>query len=949
MLRSVRRPTLALALATAFVACTCEQEATTGTEDPVESRKPFEDAPPVEVSKELPDPLWARELSRLPHSAQAIVLVNPEKLRKALAGGVLRDRVEQALSGFGGAIVLTFVDGLLEELDPSRPIAVAAFAVPDEDLYLHTRLGVVTDPDLVPPFIHNRALLPTRDPARLIAAADPLWERLGFRAVAEPVGLPAGALLFTRPESDEAAELSVVLIPEQLGVRVELLWGSFSHPARHGAAMRRVAAAPVERARAETPAVRQLLVQKPLVGALYEPEGVASFSLALALIEANQAVRATGSELRPSTWARGVAIALVGHNILDPRDRIHADSTFAVELERDRGLELYTTTSVTPLGAKIGSDALEASGHVFDPLGEPPALLLQGGESMRASAANSEALRWGRQLELPRLRERWSWAGGPAVQGALTSSRWPTLVTLQRVIAPEELDIEGLLPDAFTIVVPKVTEDPSKFEVALAFDYRAQVDTAPAVAALEGLAWPGGAKPEVERREVGDRQVVLVGVGVEPASVLDLESPRRRGPIERVDVKLDSAGSSRLLPLEWTGWFETVGPNWASWVDVVGTARFVQSGHGASLVGAASIAVADENPPPPTLRAFTAKVPQPTEVFADGRGWHCLRDIPHVAVGALDQLSNRYSTSPSRFASRLGLQSPDWNVVAQLAEGEDESSEKLWQRSIDSLDQVWATVEPLIVCGESDPPSEPYARRVRASWLTSLADWADGLPEPERARKWGEQACELGSERACRRLAAIEQRSTVAVPVRDWLSYPLFGKANAEIVVSTRKVHFEGKPVVDLPRALEEHLAVHHLPGSDVAIFADASATYEQLAEVTSQVLATGLTPQLVLRDPRGRLMALEVTDEETLARVQGDDATLRDLDPTRPRLVRAGDGLLYYRLTRVSGETTWGQLSERLLVFGELGAEASEGERMRFRAVGSSAAVPTVVFGSPR
>lgn len=931
------------------MACTCEQKETPHTEDPTEARKPFEGAPEVEVSRELPDPLWARELSRLPHSAQAIVLINPEKLRTALGGGVLRDRVEKALEGYGGAIVLSFADGLLEELDPSRPIAVAAFAVPDEDLYLHARLGVVTDPDLVPPFIHNRALLPTRDPARLISAADPLWERLGFRRVTDPVGLPPDALLFSRPESDEAAELSVVLVPEQLGVRVEVLWGSFSHPARHAAALRRVAAPPVERARVETPAVRQLLVQKPLMGALHEPEGVASFSLALALIEANQAVSATGSELRPSTWARGVAIGLVGQNILDPRDRIHADSTFAVELEPNRGLELHTTISVTPLGARVGNDALEASGHVFDPLGEPPALLLQGGESMRASTASSEALRFGRQLELPKLRERWSWAGGPAVQGALTSSRWPTLLTLQRVVAPEELDIEGLLPDAFTILVPKVTANSADFQVALAFDYRAQVDTAPAVAALEGLTWPGGAKPSVERREIGDRQVVLVGVGVEPAAVLDLDSPRRRGPIERVDVKLDAAGASRLLPVEWTGWFETVGPNWAAWVDVVGTARFLQSSHGASLVGAASIAVADENPPEPTLRAFTTEVPQPTEVFADGRGWHCLRDIPHVAVGALDQFSNRYSTSPARFATRLGLESPDWNVVAELAEGEDETSQKLWQRGVESLDQVWSTVEPLIVCGESDPPSEPYARRVRANWLTSLADWADGLPEPERARKWGEQACELGSERACRRLAAIEQRSTVAVPVRDWLSYPLFGKANAEIVVSTRKVHFEGKPVVDLPRALEEHLAAHHLPGSDIAIHADASATYEQLVEVTSQVLAAGLTPHLLLRDPRGRWMALQVTDEDTLRRVQGDDARVHDLDLARPRLAAGETWLLFHRLTRVSGEMTWGQLSERLLLFGELRADASEGETMRFRAVGSSTAVPTVVFGPPR
>jgi hypothetical protein len=263
-------------------------------------------------------------------------------------------------------------------------------------------------------------------------------------------------------------------------------------------------------------------------------------------------------------------------------------------------------------------------------------------------------------------------------------------------------------------------------------------------------------------------------------------------------------------------------------------------------------------------------------------------------------------------------------------------------RAGETLDQIWATVEPLIECGEKEPASEPTARRVRGRWLAALSTWADAIPDPQRARTWANEGCQLGDEIACERVDVFQSRETVAIPVRPWLSYPLLGTPSLELVLGTRSMRLEGRPVSDgqdLIRSLRHRLGDRPLLGRDVAVHVDASVPYAKLRAVSDVLWGHGLVPRVVVRDPAGRLMALEV-------RPPAADSTNIELVKVSWRaktLVRTPGAAL--ELVDVPSGATWGQVSERLLELGAPSASPSEAEAARNRAVGSSSAVPPLIL----
>lgn len=930
----------ALAAAMGASGCTCGRDDDTASTTGPEKMLAFETSPTVDVAAGLPDPLWALELGRLPPSAQHVVLVNPEKLRGAVASGALRERLAEVLEPLGGPLALALVEGLLEDVDGSRPIAVGAFALPNERELADARFGAVTDTTAIPAFVHTRVIVPGRDALGLLSALATASEGAGIETYAlDPAltaRLPPSTRVFAQSPADAAArpDLVVVAIPDHRELRLEILWGTYTNRPHYEDQLLRVAAPPREHPPPRSPALNDILIERPLLGIIERPEGAAQLAFATALIESARAVEESSSSHATATWARGLAVALVGYATLDPRDRIQAETALGIDLDQD--LVVRSVTTLTPAGASVADAAVPSSGYVYDAIEGKVALWLRSGESMRASTDAALPPTWTRSLSEQELRGRWSWASGLSTESGIRHSRWPTLGTISRVLAPEGLDVSEMLPDAMTLAVGH--GDPAP--IAIALDYGPQVDVAAAQSALEGLPWPDGV-PALTVHEVQGRKLLLVGIGGDADQLIDVAQPHRPGQLERVWIDRAKTDAKALLPETWASWFEMLGPAWAGWIDAVDRANYLQVRRGATLLGHATIGLEPGRKPAQIqLRAHAEKAPAPLAVVEDGQGWHCLRDIPVLAIDALDAVSAHHSTPAGRLASSLGYEDPDWAALGDLVHGDDERARNLLSGGAQALDTIWSTIDPLLQCAEQEPASEPTARRVRAHWLAALATWADALPDPERARAWGREGCTAGAQRACELLERMHARESVALVVRPWLSYALLGTPSLELAVAPRTMWLEGRPVAgidDLERSLHHRLSARPLLGRDVAVHVDAAVSVQVLRAVVDVILAHGLVPQLVVRDPVGRLMALEITGPDPAWPVE--PISLRAKPLVRPASATPA-------LSHLPRNMTWAQLSERLLELGALPPSPSPGEAARHRAVGSASAVPALVLG---
>lgn len=509
---SPRRTSRALALALVSGLCACPGTPTTDSAPAAVTHEPVSKTFPREASAPTPEAL--RNALQVLGDRAAVVLVLrdagwPETVAQL---GALAPESAPALESPEALLRATLESfeiqvsaAPLRGRDPDRAIVLSMTEAPDElSLGRTVRVlhGVTTEPF---PGVRHQLLVPARDPDALRDSLS-AW----FSAEREPwpelVSGRAGARAFRLPDG------FIAVLPEGQGVRVVIVHTSTGQLLAQLRA--RLDATPVELP--DTPATRQLGDPRAPFAALLRPWRGREERRALNVIEIHSLLGVVPPDQRASVLANAVRIALDVELML---------SSVGVELDDwsvsvssvDGTLHGRAVGSLTPAGRRVF--AARGAG-----LPRAPAVIAPDDVSEQWLRADVSAMvaaseRASEFLELPLEQRRAMWGNcARCTSHAILRAPFSTLGS----IFPDAPGVRELLA-ASPRALQFVTFSPGeyykpRYALAVLCAPGATIDGA---ATARGLT-SGDARHAVTTRD--DGELLLIGEGVEPAPVFDLNA-----------------------------------------------------------------------------------------------------------------------------------------------------------------------------------------------------------------------------------------------------------------------------------------------------------------------------------------------------------------------------------------------------------------------------------------
>ncbi|MEO1268534.1 MAG: hypothetical protein AAFX99_10580, partial [Myxococcota bacterium] len=603
----------------------------------------------------------------------------------------------------------------LEGLDRSRPILVGLYGVPESELFDLVIVGNIPDPLEAPTFLHNRFVVPAREPVTL-AASLAQWGRL--------VGLqeaPTGGLTAIHPQSVAMAGpgLSVLMLPGTDHVRVDVaiqpIGGKIETPP---GMVEMITRAPVAWD-ASTPArIHQL--EGAGAAALYvDFDRFASAYMAYSTMEIAQGMAQFPPELQLKLLAQGTFNALTIGRMMHPRNRGVDDMTLSIE--GTNVLDGRLTQSLTPSNRIAYEAALLRNRPRTEAQATQPVATLQVRRSWRELVRALPEPTWGGLWDSQDFMDNLELVGRIPLLYTLFAAPWRGLNFAVDEIKAMDPDLPVELPHHMTVVLETFTLSGSSASVVagMVLDLPPGTPTEPykrlAQHAETFLAQLGLKSPlQLQSVTESSNTRILVGIGKTPDQLFH-ERVGGPAPLEDFELHIHGATAEQLLS-------QANMPGLANIFGHLGTLSIVDRADGGCLatrIFATLDAPGDRVVPEPMVinDPRPAVVPEPMT-----EGEACLINVMHA------------------FEEGLGL-----------AADEDP----------DAIYTIFTTSEPhlapLFACARKDPSTTAESRFVESGWYMLASRVSSWSNQEEQSRMWSQKACSLERQAGCR-LAEQQQQ-----------------------------------------------------------------------------------------------------------------------------------------------------------------------------------------------
>lgn len=802
-MRSMFRP-LTLALFS-MLSLACNR----GSDAASDGGKPTAEVTPASAAKlvgapapAVPEPT-AKLLAAVGEGAPAVVVLRDEaiatlneRLPKLLPAPALAEMAELTGAVNGVDVLAKLAETLdlpvrkaeLKGRDPARPIVVSAFESPvSGPPGMAVALMPVVDGHQLP--LRHQVVLPAKDVTALLGsmrawlpAEDTIERPELVKGLEGAVGLelkrrwPLQTFIALVPED---GHLRVVLLHEGRGIDsaselrslVDVKVGDLS----------------------DTPALRHAGRDEHALAVLVRPWHLRSLGVWTGLNQTMLAVDTVGPDQRWMAMTRGTAITATAE-VLSPDDQAEFDDwSFAMSADAD-SLRLTSVASLTPTGRKIWDAA--ATKPVAAPRlrKEVDASLTVALDIAAAlGEAKGHTLREGSLGDLARTFQNCG-----VTCPMFSALRWPASAV--RTLAPE-VSRTGTGVASAQLVMPSSSE-PARVAVALVGD------DLPAAEVLKGavgvLARPGAAAKVEEGTHAG-HPALLVGNGIEPATIFELGAESPEPP-----ALLRAQGR---LPAE---------------------------------LGGGSLRSAMHRAGP----ALTFEL-----VFGPGK----LRSLLDYSAATWDSpLGSGEATKASRCLHELAwVLVDDVNSIAMVA---------VDQRATTAVTAA-GKIGPLVTCAAEDPQLAEAARGLASLMTATMAGALLEVPDYRAARAVLQTGCPEGRSDgpACERLAAM---ADVAIPTLQQFSVPEQCRPEYDpgfgmpVVVNSDGIFIAGRKVAAsssaIAAAVVEQMSMDgrsEKVGSTLALWVEGSLPFSVVEPVVAAAASLDSELGAVINDESGKAM----------------------------------------------------------------------------------------------
>ncbi len=595
--------------------------------------------------------------------------------------------------------------------DLERPLVAALFETDGDEFALAEGL-------LAPDFVQrglsgigHRILIPASDPQRLATA---IAETMSGEPLPPPPGM-AGTRIFATEERDTFT----AVLAEAGRVRIELLTdrvpaaGGQSRSGAPEAWLERIATAP-EATLPKTPALRQAAVEQQFLSLYLRCWRLRALHARQATGRVYQALGYANAQEMPVLQAKAAAEVSQGSWLLAPQGAEVDDA--AVGLRAGGNLRLQAVASLTAAGARAWRAGADARAATFTLEADRALLRMRLLTDLQAvwEAAESPEI-FGELQNMAELSVAVRECGWHCPLGLMLRNPLGLTRTALRLSG-----LRGTLPALGGADAALLAQDagrPKAIQTAIAMSLARESDVALLRSAAARLERSGMGDVQLVSRPQGERRLVLLGMGVDPAEVYSLDGDRPAGGDvfrAEIDVPTLLAGLGDL------------DPEAASWLDTIERLDMHLGRSGRALSAQVLVTLQDESRPDyvQPVGSGDDDWEAPDLARARSSGARCLPRAIRVLVKGLTDFA--YAPRKRKAELLLGM--------------------------------LERAAEPL-ACARKDVATGQQAMRIEIDAVIFAARALEHQGDRERAIELLDEACQRGLRPTCQRAQKLRARS----------------------------------------------------------------------------------------------------------------------------------------------------------------------------------------------